>query len=65
MQTKLKKLIRHYGTREAVQQHLDIKNRTMSGILNSKKENPYPCGKPLKILIDRLLNDIKIRDLIK
>ncbi len=62
---KLKKLIKHFGSRQTTQEALGIKARTMSGILNSTKEKPYPGGKSLRILIEKTLADIKIRKLME
>ena len=64
MKIKLKRLMKYYGTQMAVGEVLGVTDRTIRGILNSTKEKPYPCGKPLRILIDRTLKDIKIKKLM-
>ena len=64
MKAKLRKLMKHYGTQKAVAEVLGVTDRTIRGILNDTKEKPYPCGKPLRILIDRTLKDIKIKQLM-
>ena len=65
MKTKIKKLLKHFGSRQEVQKILGIKDRTFWGLVHSTREKPYPCGKPLRILIDKTLNDIKIKKMIK
>jgi hypothetical protein len=65
MKAELNRLIKHCGSKKAAAKALGITDRTIRGLLNSTKEKPYPCGKSLRILINHLINDIKIRDLIK
>ena len=60
MKNKIIKLKKHFGSREAVQKVLGIEKRTYYGLMASTRKKPYPCGKPLRILIDRTLKDIKI-----